>query len=1148
MCYLFLRLLFQIILINNYLFLRDLPNILLRQIYLFWFPFFKWNGLIIGLFFPLLLIGQKKEVPSSNLLSVLSKNISEGDLIAFRDLVKLYDKYPENQEVTKLLKQHVLLTTDEWDWNDSQENNSFTDFFYEKEGAFHFSELLQVFYLTPIEARTSTVEITLKKTPQIDPFIIRKSVNKINNYLQKKNFELFRQEVRQIGDLKNPTVFIILGDLLMEKSLRSFKKEEQQIIISEILDYLPDSLAFDKLLILTQQKKLPLAFCQVRLADLSNNFFNATDYDKLISDYQNLRTTFDNNLKLIKEYGYQKSNLTSALFFKEEVDYYGWLLATCADSLYWVRRNAILDMLATKHPKALFYIAGLNFRNWKKSGQNNPALLHLIQRNIDVSVKIIEADKETIQPINVFGQEAFIHYWSTQYDDYEWDDFEQKFVNQQLFSDELAAYDRYFRRLNSTNDTIAFKAFVALCGGKPNEIRQLIKKFKPLLRNYNTTLPPLKYRILEQISLLTYFCNQHNITYLPSPQLQKRLAQLAGYLTPKERLSLENRLIEDLTVNDLTALEYHGAINAQNLVLNYSLGRILDYAYTKYWDFILSNERYFRLFLLKVSLYDDFGGFGVAKKYANKVTLTNPKTLNLLNSLNELETNQAIKASAAYFLAQQGESTNARKIARFLEAPVAINLEELKRLPPFGEAELPTIMQGLFLQTEKKAAKNIGTYIELHASLDIIPQIFETSEKQWLANKHAGKALIKVLEKVYQFSFETKQQESIARWWKLWKTIPDNYMEWSDYLFQQQLSQLRTKEVLTISDINKVSQSTHYTQNYRDLCLKSLKKVKRSRRIYQLKISPKISVKSELTYLEGIEFATKSLGNLSKIFEIDDVSKLVDFIYTQSTTATVEAQSALFNALFRQAWFINHITSGAVQPNKCEAIKLIFYQYLSQSTFLTEYEEKNTQLNIVHLENAFLSLKEKLIRISKDSLNEAIRYDYLNATLSRMEFPEIMIAFPILKDLDIANKNLFLFLNRDFGLPIFDIPSERAAQKIWKQLKSHNEYEFYEQTLVDFGLPILKKSGQLDFQKIYGLLTYDLVVPFLGEGGKYRDYYCYGLVKLLELHFKTTLGFHPKLNENQTFYTFNSYKRVEAWRDYLIAQNLVEIEEQQAFK
>ncbi len=1130
--------------------MRDFPNILQWLFCFLTSLFLKRNGIIVGLFLlvPLLLNGQKTTKPSSVLLTILAENISEGDLIAFRDLAKLYDKYPENQEVIGLLKQHTLFTDLEWDWNVKGKNNLLTHFFYENEALFQFSELLETFYLTPIEGRTSKVEIEPIASLQIDPFLIRKSVQKINSHLRKKEIDLLRKEIEHIGLLRNATVFNILSKFLERKTLFSLEKEAQQIVIKDILDYLPDSIAFEKLLILTKKEVLPLTYCQTQLARLTNNYFNEPNYGKLLDAYQQLQAKFDNDLSLIKEYGYQKTNLTAALFFEEQVDYYGWLLATCSDSLFWIRRNAMVDMLATKHPKALFYIAGINFRAWKQYGRNILALEKLLQQSIDVKLKIAIPENQANKVISESRETQLIHYWSVHYDDYEWDDFEQKFVNQQLFSDELDAYDKYFRRLNSTNDTIAYKAFVALCTGKPNEIRQLIKKFKPLLRNYNASLPPLKYKILEQVSLLTYFCKQYNIIYLPSPALEKVLVDLKRYMSPNERLRLENKLIDNLTIDDLTALEYYAAINAQNLNLNYSIGRILDYVYTKHWDTILSNERYFRLFLLKIRLFHDFGGFGIIKKYANKITLTNEKTLTALNSLKNLETNPFIKESVAYFLDQEAENPTAKKIARFLDAPVAIDLNELKALPPFGQAIFPDIVTELFLQTDKKAAKNIGTYLELHASLDIIPQLFETPEKQWAANKYAGKALVKVLEKVYQFSFEAKQEEAINKWWKLWKTTPENYTEWSKYLFQEQLTLLNEAESLTINDINKVSESTHYQDKYRDLCLTSLQKIKRSRTIYRLKISPKISVENELHYLEGIEFTPKILSNLPRVFENDNPTKLLQFIYEQLASATIEEKSALFNSLFRQDWFIDHITSGAIEAKKCDAIKLIFYQYLSKSTFLTEYEEQNTQLNIVHLENAFLSLKEKLIRISKDSLNETIRYEYLNATLSRMEFPQIMVAFPILKDFEIPEKNLFLFLNRDFGLPIFDVPSEKAAQKILTRLKSHNEYEFYEQTLIDFGLPILKKSGDLDFQRVYQLLTYDLVVPFLGEGGKYRDNYCYGLVKLLELHFKTTLGFHPKLNENQIFYTFNSYKRVEAWRAYLIAEGLVNLEVQHAFK
>ncbi|MFK7978862.1 MAG: hypothetical protein AB8G86_02670 [Saprospiraceae bacterium] len=1100
------------------------------------------------LVFPVLLIGQKKAAPNAELLTVLKENIAQGNLIAFRDLAKMHDKYPDNQVVISLIKQHTLFTQSEWDWNLTEENSLLTDFFYEKEALFKFSELLEVFYLTPIEARTSKVEIEPINPIKINPFLIRKSVQKIGDYLKKNEVALLRQEIEHIGLLNNPTVFAILNNLLDKKALLTLKKEDQQIVIKDILDFLPDSIAFEKLLTLTKKEVLPLAYCQKQLARLSNNFFNATSHTKLLVAYWQLQANFDNNLNIIKEYGFQKTNLTNQLFFEEKVDYYGWLLATTNDSLYWVRRNAMVDMLATKQPKALFYIAGLNFKFWKKYGQTIPALDKLLQQRIDVKIKIDKTVIENKQLTTAAEQEQLLHYWSIHYDDFEWDDFEQKFVNQQLFSDELEAYDRYFRRLNSTNDTIAYKAFIALCTGKPNEISQLIKKFKPLLRNYNTSLPPLKYKILEQISLLTHFCKQQNIVYLPSPEIEKKLTILAFDMTPNERLAVENDLIDQLTIFDLTALEYYAAINAQNLALNYSIGRILDYVYTKHWEEIISNERYFRLFLLKVHLFNDFGGFGVIKKYANKITLTNTKTLSILHNLQNLETNQFIKESIAYFLDREVDNSADKKIAKFLEAPVEIGQNELKELPAFNQELFGKIMAELFLQTDKKAAKNIGTYLQLHASVDLIPQLFETPKKQWTANKHAGKAIIKILEQIYQFSFETKQADAITKWWELWQTNPENYTEWSEYLFQKQLIHLNEGVSVTINDINKVSESIHYQEKNRALCLSSLQKVKRSRTIYRLKIKPKISASKELNYLKGIEFSSKMLGNLPKIFEIDDAAKLLQFIYDQAQAASIEQKSALFNTLFRQDWFIQHITTGTIDAKKCDAIKLIFSQYLSKSTFLTEYEEQNTQLNIVHLENAFLTLKEKLIRISKDSLNETIRYDYLNVTLSRMEFPEIMIAFSILKDFEITNKNLFFFLNRDFGLPIFEVPTEKAAQKILKRLKNHNEYEFYEQTLVDFGLPILKKTGDLDFQKIYELLTYDLVVPFLGEGGKYRDYYCYGLVKLLELHFKTTLDFHPKLNENQTFYTFNSYKRVEAWRTYLLAKKLVEVEEMQSFK
>ncbi|MEM6317613.1 MAG: hypothetical protein AAF960_08075 [Bacteroidota bacterium] len=1090
---------------------------------------------------------KKEPEVAPQLVEILAENVREGDLIAFRDLCKLYDKYPNDAQIKSLLFQHTNFLTSEWD--STNPTTSATDFFYQHAESFRFSELLQVFYLTPIEARPNQAVLQPKKSREIAPFIIRESVQRMKEFMKKGATDGVLEELDKIGSINNAAIHQLLSGLITKKEMAQFSKKEQQRIFTKVFNYLPDSLAIEKLLQLTKTKQLDKSYCKYQLTRLTNNQLLGKSHQEIWEAYTELLATYQQNLTAVKKYGYEKVQRTNPLFFENEVDYYGWILATIPDSLHWIRRNAVLNLLETKQPKALFYLAGLHYRAMKAGQAPNAPFIDLLNQQIDVQVSFsdLAVEKGNTSFLEK-AEEQFIRYWANQYTDYVWDAFERKFVNQQLFSNELEAYDRYFRRLNSTNDTIAQKAFIALAQGKPNEIKKLIKKFKPLLRNYNTSLPPLKYRILEQISLLSHFCQQNEIAYLPKGDLLASLEKLQRKILPEERVELENQLIAQLKLADLTSLEYYAAVRAQNLDLNYSIGRILDYLYTKHWSTILSNERNFRLFLLKLDLFKGLGGFGVCKKYSAKVDLENQLVISALNGLSQLETNANIRRSVAYFLEKKVFESAEKRIAKFLESPKATSPEAVKALPPFNEVQVEQVLQGLFLQEDRKATKNIGNYLELYASIDMVPALFEMPQAQWEANKYAGAALVKVLEHVYQFSFETKSKEAIQKWWQLWKTMPDKYESWSEFLFEQQVEQLRSAQILTISDVNKVSNSAYYTEEYRTLCLKSLERIKRKRTIYRLQIEPAVSVANELFYFDHIDFSAKELGNLSKVFNIDDPNKLLEFIQRKAAQSSVSDKSSLYNTLFRQAWFINHVTNGKIEPSRCDAIKMVYYQYLSQSTFLTEYEEQTTQLNIVHLENAFLSLKEKLKRIAKDSLNETIRYDYLNATLSRMEFPEIIIAFPILKDLAIANKNLFLFLNRDFGLPIFDVADEKEAQSILRELQTLNEFEFYEKYLVDFGLPILNKDQSLDFEKIYQLLTYDLVVPFLGEGGKYRDYYVYGLVKLLELHFKTTLGFHPKLNENQTFYTFNSFKRVAAWRTYLVENGLVESRNNKSFR
>jgi len=108
------------------------------------------------------------------------------------------------------------------------------------------------------------------------------------------------------------------------------------------------------------------------------------------------------------------------------------------------------------------------------------------------------------------------------------------------------------------------------------------------------------------------------------------------------------------------------------------------------------------------------------------------------------------------------------------------------------------------------------------------------------------------------------------------------------------------------------------------------------------------------------------------------------------------------------------------------------------------------------------------------------------------------------------------------------------------------EYELYFHYLKEFGIDFCTKKGKLDYEKIANILRFDSVTPFVGGGGGKRDYHSYGIIKLLELNFATRLGFHEKLNENQSFYTFSTAKRSKAWIDFLLEKNLILIPKEEA--
>ena len=114
------------------------------------------------------------------------------------------------------------------------------------------------------------------------------------------------------------------------------------------------------------------------------------------------------------------------------------------------------------------------------------------------------------------------------------------FVNKHQALEKTQHYERLFRRLNSRNDSVAMASFKQLTEGDPTEIIALADKYRQMFRSYNQTLPPFKYKYLEQLAALTQFCRRYNIHYEPQQKLNdllKKLSLANGY---SERYKIEN--------------------------------------------------------------------------------------------------------------------------------------------------------------------------------------------------------------------------------------------------------------------------------------------------------------------------------------------------------------------------------------------------------------------------------------------------------------------------------------------------------------------------------------------------------------------------------------------------------------------------------
>ena len=1102
---------------------------------------------LIGLIF-IALPFSYSQIPANNnssfayIVQDIDQRLGQGDKMAFRDLANIWQQRPNDKGFVDMARRYLLVDSLSFGWSADTLPQQLLAFYYEQADSLIFSDFLKIYYLQPIEERSIKTKLIEQQPLQRALHFTRILKENINYALDKKKGNLLQESLIQLAQVGTVSSRELLKEVAKDKRLRRIQPiAKRQEIISSVLSNLPDSTALKALFLLIKDKQISFTYCRNKFAEITNHYCTATNLKELSVQEVSLQKEFKRDFKAIRQAGYQKSLKSRALFFEEDADYFAWILATTPkDTLPWIKENALVDMLKTKQPQVLFYLAGLQFQQWR-AGKKDRKYLNLLNKMADIRLQVEDGNG---QMVTVFEDETaqlnFLIYWAKHFKDYEWEERGPGYFTNILHKSEIIeSYEKYFRRLNSPNDSAALEAFLILTEGVPMEVNRLMKKYRSLLRSYNATLPPLKFNVIENISYLTDFCNKQGYIYKPTPAIEAQLIALGKRLKPKNRLQIENDLIAHLKLEELTALEYWASIHAQKIELNYSVGRILDRLYTKYWERITSEEEQFRFFLLKSIVFRKLTSFGIGRLYHKKGE-GEEQVRKLLQEIELVERNELIKEAIEFWQKGETEDMKGISVQELLVDPESFDKEKINKLPKFSQKELASFFFTLKGVRNRKALKKMERYLSTYASTEMVPELFGTPKEHWESNASAAKVIVKILESIYGYSFSKNYETSLEQWYALWESSETPYQEWGKRLFYLQLGELKSQEKLRISDINSVTRSSNYLPSHRDICLEALKKIEKTRSISQLSIEPLLSVDKELHYLEDITFSYRNLDNLSKILVIDKPLKLLDYMLRQMQAYTIDERGFLLNNLLRQDWLFQLINREDFPNIIKQKLSAYLEDYLNESEYLTEFEEQATQLNLLLLQHNEDSIQKKLLVLNDANLENKVKEKWLNIIFADIKFEEIKTIFPSLSVLQsFEEEAVFKFIYKDFGLPIFDLASKEQTDLLEKRLKTLSERKVYQKYLTEFGIDFKQKNSKLDFQKIYDILKYDLVIPFIGEGGQYRDYYVYAIIKLLELHFKTSLGFSDKLNDYQTFFQFNSFARVKAWKKYLLDHKYV---------
>lgn len=323
-------------------------------------------------------------------------------------------------------------------------------------------------------------------------------------------------------------------------------------------------------------------------------------------------------------------------------------------NLDWVKANGIDVLIKEKNPKTLLLIASDLYKNryrFNRYSVDKSQYTDLIKLITGTEIAV-ENEKNNL---TWFVEEEFypnaslnlLIYFLNNYKDYKWNAKEQIFENRKEYPNQLDKEELFFEMLNSKNDSIAKDAFTQLTNCRVEKVITIAKEYDRSNKKVNYSLPTFPFRFLNQLVLLNEYCKKNNIDLNSSEKLILDFKKLESKLSFSVRRQLEDKLIENLTLDQITAFEYYALLNEKSWELTYSSGRILDVFYSKNWNNLIDNEKHLKVYLKKAFLFQNLGIIGICNNYIKKFQNADEHTIAQLNLLHTTDSDIKLQTENA---------------------------------------------------------------------------------------------------------------------------------------------------------------------------------------------------------------------------------------------------------------------------------------------------------------------------------------------------------------------------------------------------------------------------------------------------------------------------------------------------------------------